>query len=164
MMYTYSDDEVVYNAYLFCIIISIGKGSASESGLKLTSYCSTCQGNYTLTYECEVMGFQSDLTLWSGSAFDCARRNNEIILQHSLYRESNIIHARPNGACNIGSIVAQILRVENDTYVSQLNITMSDSLIGKTIECLHDNTLTLMRVGEEALHIEGIIIIELIQL
>ena len=101
------------------------------------------------------MGFRSDLTVWSGSAFDCARRDNEITLQHSLYYTESNIHARPNGACNNGSIVAQILRVENDTYVSQLNITMSDSLIGKTIECLHYNT-TLMRVGEEALHIEGI--------
>ncbi len=136
-----------------------GKGSNSESQLKLTNYC-TCQDNhvYSLTYECEVMGHQFGLTLWNGSAFDCARMGNEISLLHYLYK-NNSIHVRASGECNNGSIVAQIVRVKNSTYVSQLNVTVSDGVIGKTIECLYENysinATTIMRVGEETLHTEG---------
>jgi hypothetical protein len=138
-------------------VISIGYRSDSEIRLKLTSnYCSTCQGNYTLTYECEVMGGQFDSTLWSGSAFDCAKKSNEITLLHHLYVD-NSTEARAKGVCNNGSIVAQIVRVENNIYVSQLNVTVSDSVIGqgKTIECNYVNATTTMRVGEETLHVEG---------
>jgi hypothetical protein len=106
-----------------------GKGSDSESRLKLTSYCSTCQGNYTLTYECQVMGnhLASESTIWSGSAFDCAKKNNVTILLHRLYG-NNSTHTRASADCNNGSIVAQSLWVNNDIYVSQLSVTMSDSI------------------------------------
>jgi hypothetical protein len=118
-----------------------GKGSDSESGIKLTSYCSTCQGNYTLIYECdhEVMGHQFDITLWSGSAFDCARMGNEISLLHNLYTD-NSISARAYGDCNNDSIVAQSLRVKNHTYyTSQLNVTVSDSVV-RTIYIIYIHT------------------------
>ena len=102
-----------------------------------------------------MIGHQFDSTFWSGSAFDCA--SNEIILLHALYK-NNSTHARARGECNNGAIVAQIVRVKNDTYVSQLNVTVSDSVIGETIECFYDNNTTIMsqRVGEEILCIEGI--------
>ena len=136
-----------------CTVHFIGKGSGSESRLKLTSYC-TCPGYYILTYECEVIGHHLDATIWRGSAFDCT--GQEISLLHRLYTD-NSTHTRAYGVCNDGSIVAQSLRLENDTYVSQLNVTVSDSVIGKSIECIFDNTstTTTMIVGDETIHMEG---------
>jgi hypothetical protein len=108
-----------------------------------------------------VIGRHLDSTLWRGSAFDCARMGDEINLLHSLYTV-NSLGTRASGDCNNGSIVAQILGVKKDnTYVSQLNVTVSDNVIGNTIECNYFNTTTttVMRVGEETLHIEGMIIL-----
>ena len=110
-----------------------------------------------MTYECEEIGRDSGITLWRGSAFDCASSSNEISLLHHLHMDYNA-HARSSGECNNGSIIAQILRVDNGSiHVSQLNITVSDSDIGKTIECNYDNTSTgtTKKLGEEIIHIEG---------
>ena len=103
-----------------------------------------------------MIGTQFDSTLWSGSAFDCA--SNEITLQHSLYTDNNTLSARAYGECNKGSIVAQILGIRNiNIYVSQLNVTVSDRVIGKTIECFYDNiNITAVKVGEKTLRIAGI--------
>ena len=39
------------------------------------------------------------------------------------------------GECNNGSTVAQRIRIENGTYISQLNISISTGTIGRNIEC-----------------------------
>ena len=107
-----------------------------------------------------MIGHGSGTTLWRGSAFDCASSSNEISLLHNLHMNNNAL-ARANGVCNNGSIVAQILRVDNGSiYVSQLNVTVSDSVVGKTIECnyiIYDNesTVTTKTIGEEIIHIKG---------
>ena len=38
--------------------------------------------------------------------------------------------------------MGQTLRVENNRYTSQLNITVSPEMIGETIECAHDHGTT----------------------
>ena len=87
------------------------------------------------------MGSHFGTTVWRGSAFDCA--SSEISLLHNNYNST----MRAYGECNNGSIVAQGLRTENGvTYISQLNISVSTNIIGRTIECLYDLT-TFLLVG-----------------
>ena len=73
-------------------------------------------------------------TVWRGSAFDCENSNNEITLLHSRFVNGTI------GTCNNGFIVGQNVRVENGTrFTSQLSITISPDIIGKSIEYFHDD-------------------------
>ena len=85
-----------------------------------------CPGD-TLTYECTVMG--GIWTVWTGSAFNCY----EIALLHSRFMNTRTY------TCNNGAIVAQSLSVEGNYYTSQLNVTITPDIIGKTIECIVDN-------------------------
>ena len=83
-----------------------------------------------------MTGTRFGTTVWRGSAFDCAA--GEISLLHFLYTDDTMSHARAIGDCNKGSIVAQGLRVENDTYyISQLNVTITADVIGKNVECIY---------------------------
>ena len=43
--------------------------------------------------------------------------------------------------------MGQSLRVEGDYYISQLRITVSHSLVEKTIECIYDNGTATETVG-----------------
>ena len=115
-----------------------------------------CPG-FTLTFaECTVKGGPGgDATVWNGSAFDCIHSGNEIVLIHSLFGsniESSTIAA---GECNNGSIHAHSVRVEDNCYTSQLNITVNADMIGKTIECAHDNTSTENVIGTLTVATEG---------
>ena len=74
------------------------------------------------------------IMVWSGSAFDCADTGGEISLLHSFYNSTES-HTRAYGECNNGSIVARGIRIENGTYISQLNISVSADMIGKNIGC-----------------------------
>ena len=68
--------------------------------------------------------------MWTGTAFDCS--NNEII----------ILHSSPNTgveiACNNGAIVGRLTRAEDNTYVSQLTVSVSAQMVGTNISCSHD--------------------------
>ena len=82
-------------------------------------------------------------TVWQGSAFSvCPHSQTEIVLPHSRYSSSNGTNS--SFSCNNErvTIVAQIVGVSENMYISQ--ITLSDnarksSLIGKTVECVHDD-------------------------
>lgn len=134
-------------------------GRASKSSLMLKTNC-ICPG-YTLTFaECTVKGRSGgDATVWKGSAFDCIHSRNEITLIHSLFgsniQSSSAIAA---GECNNGSIQVKGVRVEGNCYTSQLNITVNANMIGKTVECVHDNTSTENVIGTLKVATEGIII------
>ena len=100
----------------------------------------SCPG-YTLTFECTVVG--RGATVWRGSAFDCVYTSNTILLFHSRF-------ATPIGTistCNNGAIVGRSLRVENNSYTSQLNVTVSRDLIGKSVTCVHDNGTYVYAIG-----------------
>ena len=98
-------------------------------------------------YECVVIGSQLGTTVWRGTAFECT--SGEISLLHRLYfTESSASYAY--GECNNGSIIAQSLSIEDGMfYTSQLNITVSDDVIGRSIECNYDDssTTTLQLIG-----------------
>ena len=101
----------------------------------ITSGCA-CPGD-SMTFECNNIGIGT--TVFRGSAFDCESSGNTISLLHSRFHSPN----GTNGTCNNGAIVGQSLNVEGNCYTSQLHVTISLDLLGKTIECVHDNgTLT----------------------
>ena len=69
--------------------------------------------------------------MWTGTAFDCS--SGEIPLLHTYYKRDGGTF----GECNNGNIVARSLRVEDSNYTSQLNVTVTPDVIGKTIECVN---------------------------
>lgn len=88
------------------------------------------------------MGTHFGLTVWTGSAFDCAR--GEVVLLHQRFPENS------RSECNAydGSITAQSLRVENNScFVSQLNVNVSHDMIGKTIKCILDDLYNETLIG-----------------
>ena len=79
------------------------------------------------------MGGPGQATVWTGTAINCPSTNNMIILTHSFAVEGII------QICNNGAIVARSLLVEGNNYTSQLNVTLTTEIMGKSIECLHDD-------------------------
>ena len=137
---------MLYNNNIIITKVYSCAGEGLENKLILTTdgHC-ICPGD-TLTYECVVIGSQLSTTVWRGTAFECT--SGEISLLHSSYAESSVLRAY--GECNNGSIIAQGLSIaDNMCYTSQLNITVSAYVIGKSIECHYDdsNTATLQLVG-----------------
>ena len=82
--------------------------------------------------------------IWRGSAFNnCSgSNNNEIILQDSGRgnRQGELIMIT---RCN-GTIVGKVTEVENDSFTSRLEVTISSAVTGKSIECAFQNST---RVG-----------------
>ena len=94
--------------------------------------CDTvCPGD-TLIFTCTVSDTAPDggFTVWSGTAFDCSPA--EIIIPHHEF-------TTPVKECNDGAIVARSLRVEGNNYTSQLNVTVTSEMKGRTIECAFDD-------------------------
>ena len=76
--------------------------------------------------------------MWQGAqVFDCPDFSNEILLPHNNFGSLVV------GECNAGSIVGRSLRVDGNSYTSQLSIEYSEHLSGKNITCAHDDGLTI---------------------
>jgi hypothetical protein len=92
-------------------------------------------------YNCTINGGGS--TIWSGSAFDCETRMDEIILRHSQFETGS------SGNCNGGAVNAQSLGVINNTcFSSQLNVTVDLEMNNRTVQCAHSSeTITTVGVG-----------------
>ena len=96
-----------------------------------------CAGD-KLIYTCTVQVNNSNgNTIWNGTAFtDCLQ--NEITLLHSRFSSTGDF-----GWCNKGAIMARSLGAEeNNNYTSQLNITLTPYIAGKTIMCAYDTLTT----------------------
>ena len=100
----------------------------SNSALVAVNSCA-CEG-YDQVYECRVTG--SGVTVWRGSAFNCPATGNEIHILHGSSRSG--IEA----SCNGGAILGRVIRAENNTYISQLTVSVSAEMIGMNISCFHD--------------------------
>ena len=98
-----------------------------------TSICA-CPGD-TLSFNCEVIGGDGGVTIWTGTAFDCHDRNDEIILLHGGFMSSNGTYSE----CNNGAIMARSLGVKGSNYTSQLTVSVTSDLNGKTIMCIYDS-------------------------
>ena len=99
----------------------------------------TCPG-HVLTFECTVMG--GSVTIWRGSALGC-----DIILAHDRYNESLNYNKTCSSNRNIIGWPRNVLQnmTENGTnsYRSQLNITVTASMFGERIECIHEGGSTM---------------------
>ena len=82
------------------------------------------------------MGSPSGGTVWTGTALNCVSTNNEIILLHGRFMSHGSY-----GSCNNGAIVARSLSTDGNYYTSQLNVTVTPDILGKTIECGYDNLI-----------------------
>ena len=116
---------------VFYVLISVCHlASASASS---TFQVISCPGD-VLTTECTTTG--GGATVWQGTALQCDY--SEIVLLHSQFNGSyNYI-----GTCNNRTIIAQALGVVNNSYISQLNVTVSPELNNTTVECWHHNGTT----------------------
>ena len=74
-------------------------------------------------------------TVWTGTAFNCSSSNNDILLLHTPFSSSEGDY----GSCNNGAIVGRNLGVEGNYYTSQLNVTITPDIAGKTVECFYDD-------------------------
>ena len=92
----------------------------------------------TVTYECTVTGDHEGFTVWMGDFFHCSSGNNVMILRHRPIGEGETFRFTDR-ICNNGSIVGRIIRVENGVFISQLNVTLTSDIIGRSIECAYDN-------------------------
>ena len=110
----------------------------------MVSEC-VCPGR-ELRLECTVVGVGS--TVWSGTAFDCPERGNEILLRHSQFESGGAV-----GECNNGMIIGHFHNRTfdglNSKYTSQLTIQLpslnatNNTLEEKTVECIYDNGTTV---------------------
>ena len=65
------------------------------------------------------------------------------MLRHTQFASGGAV-----GTCNNGAINARSVSVENtNCFTSQLNVTLSPSLNGRTVECAHDDTSTTTVIG-----------------
>ena len=111
-----------------------------------------CPGDVVI-YECTVMGGFGGTTVFKGKSmtnfsFDICTRN-ELTLFHDLFNHS--VTESVKRTCNNGTVIGQILTSENDTYTSQLNVTVTNELLGAQIECIHDNGTQRYVVGTSAI-------------
>ena len=97
---------------------------------------------------CTTIG--NGTTVFGGSAFHCPSTNNEITLRHSQFKNAN-----HGGTCNNDSIVAQFDKIEGDKYTSQVQVRITSDLLGKTINCSHDNGTETKLIGSYLFHLSG---------
>lgn len=100
-------------------------------GYKTINQC-VCPGD-SLIYTCRLHGDANGATVWNGTAFNGCL-HNEITLLHSFFTPQQGVL----GTCNNGAIVARSLGLEGSNYTSQLNVTITSNLAGKTITCAYD--------------------------
>ena len=97
---------------------------------------------------CTTIG--NGTTVFGGSAFRCPFTNNEITLRHSQFNDANY-----GGTCNNDSIVAQSYKIEGDKYTSKVHVRITSDLLGKTINCSHDNGIDPKLIGSYLFHLSG---------
>ena len=79
-----------------------------------------------MIYQCTVTG--GLFTIWGGTAFQCT--GESITLRHSDFGSSSAA-----GECNSGQIIGHGISQENNCYTSELNVTLSEGLVGETVTC-----------------------------
>ena len=85
-----------------------------------------------IVFDCSVSGGVA--TVWKGSIFNCRAGGNQIVLRHHNNFEHGV-----SGTCNDGDIVAYSSEVTNNSYNSQLNVTVTPEMHNGTVECIQDD-------------------------
>ena len=94
-----------------------------------------------MTFECTVFGGGDVTTVWKGDFFNCSAKRRVIELAHSQ-RDDFSSHI-----CNNGNVVGKFIRIDNDSFISQLNVTLTRNITGKRIECIRDNVTNMEIIG-----------------
>ena len=115
-----------------------------------------CPGDVVI-YECTVSGDYGGITVWMGDFFRCSNGNQEMALVHSQFTDGPGGETFNTRICDNGDvrIVGRIIRVENGSFTSQLNVTLtpdSDILAGRRIECAYDNGTSVYPIGSATLN------------
>lgn len=118
------------------LLIHIHAGSAESDGLTTITNC-ICPG-YNVVYQCVVT--EGIFTVWGGNAFQCA--GDSITLRNSDFGS---LSSPAVGECNSRQILARGISQDNSCYISQLNVTLTEELLGRTVTCgFNDGTLNLV--------------------
>ena len=88
------------------------------------------------------MGGPGGATVWTGTALNCP--SDEIVLLHGRFTQSD----GTIRSCNHEATVAKSLYVNNNLYISQLNITVTHDLTGRAIMCAYDGMGDLNNTNE----------------
>lgn len=83
------------------------------------------------------------ITVWGGSAFNCAG-GNEINLRHHDFEDAA-------GECNNGAIVGYSIENVDNFYTSRLDVRLSNDLHGQTITCSVEGESSLTTIGAATL-------------
>ena len=127
---------------------------AEEGQFRQLSGGSTCicpDSSLSETYECTVMGGLG--TIWTGSIISklCEDNGGEILLLHSRFESD--IYLNQSITCGNGtvSIVGQKVGVENNSYTSQITVTVSSDILGDNIVCAHNHNGTTHVIGNNTI-------------
>ena len=104
-----------------------------------------CLGS-NLTLECTVHGGEGDSTVWQGTAFSGCNSDEITLIHHRFGRVGAF------GVCNGGAISGRIVRIENNSYISQLRVAITAEMVGKNIICNRDNG-TIYTIGQHLIKI-----------
>ena len=84
-----------------------------------------------LTFLCNVS--DGVATVWKGSIFDCPNIENQIVLRHSRFKEGISVPCNDHR-----KVIAYSIESTNNSYISQLNVTVSPEMQNLTVECIQD--------------------------
>ena len=106
---------------------------------QLNQTTEACLGD-TLIFECSTAE-RTGSTVFRGNLLNCNNPLNELILLHSLF--SNM-PAGALGICNSGRVLGYSLPINDSEpcYTSQLHVTVSPDMIGKSICVVDDGAIT----------------------
>ena len=113
----------------------------AEALIEVSPNSCACPGDIVI-YECTVFGDPGGITIWMGDFFHCSSGNQAIEFVHNHFQGE----ATKYRTCNNGSIAGRIVRAENNSFTSQLNIILTPDIAGRSIKCAYDNG-TIHRVG-----------------
>ena len=111
---------------------------ASELRVNRMNGVHACPGRI-LTFECIVNGTSAGSTVWRGTAFsDC-----EITLLHHRFGDEE----GTTRTCSNSNITGRSVRIEGNYYISQLEITIDPEMVGKIVDCVHDDGRRSYTIG-----------------
>ena len=90
------------------------------------------------------------MTVWSGSAFQCASAANQIAL---FQKSGGVLNPTAGGTCGNISAVTTNISTDGTCYTSILTIPAVQALNGVTVMCVHG--LTGAVVGNDTLTTAG---------
>ena len=126
-------------------------GYTEDNFLSISPESCTCPGD-ELVFECTIDGDAG--TYWRGTALeDCLQ--SRILIRHSQFYGGGYTDRRSCGAS--GTVVVRTISVVNNSFTTQITITVNQQLSGTTVECESDSgrvigrTQISLKTGNESM-------------